>query len=30
MISMGKPLDFGLINCFSQIRRWICLKIRSV
>ncbi len=25
-----KPLDFGLINFFSQIHRWICVKIRLV
>jgi len=27
---MVTPLEFWLINCFSQIHRWICVKIRSV
>ncbi len=30
MISMGSLWTFGLINFFSQIHCWICVKIRSV
>ncbi len=29
-VMVVKPLDFWLINCLSQIHRWICFKIRSV